>query len=169
MQFGEGQKQHVKANKTDIPQLELQIYQSSTERKPVSKPKVWFFSSSGIRSSTASVSMSMAAKRSIVTSPGFSSSIKSFPVAARFILPILLACDKIVNLFENPTSHIAKEKTSRKHSHKISFITQTSNNICPHRVRIHVTMFKSNKNKLFPAWSCQGPAYFPDLRNPSHL
>lgn len=65
-------------------------YQSCTERKPRSSPSFWFFSISGARSPTISFSISNAVYISIVTSC-FSSSIRSFPVAARLILPILLA------------------------------------------------------------------------------
>ena len=65
-------------------------YQSCTERKPRRSPSFWFFSISGARSATISFSISNAVYISIVISC-FSSSIRSFPVAARLILPILLA------------------------------------------------------------------------------
>lgn len=71
---------------------DISVYQSSTARNPISKPRVWLFASSKDLSAAATVSMSKEAKRSTVTSPCLSSSMRSFPVAARLIFPILLAC-----------------------------------------------------------------------------
>mgnify|MGYP006889227284 CR=1 FL=1 len=67
------------------------MYQSLIWRNPRKRPNFWLLDNSCKRSITASLSISNAANKSIVTSPGFSSSIRSLPIAAKFIFPILFA------------------------------------------------------------------------------